>query len=296
VTLPYIAYGELDGRPNIVVDGAPTAGTVLTLSHWPGAATPAALRRDLSAEIALAYLESPDEWVDAAAVSNNHLDTDGVVSVFALVDPETALAHRARLVEIARAGDFSWTNDRTAARIAFAVEARIGAGDAYEILLERMGGWLADPDAARPLWQAEDDALQSTLDLIDRGDVVITNEPELGLSVVEAPPGTSLHPGAVYATAGSFTVLTLQPGATRIDCRYEGWVQFVSRPVPARRDLRPLAARLTERDDAAWSAGAPADIMPSCEPEGPSVLAPELVRELTEAHLASAPPAWDPSA
>lgn len=45
--------------PNIVVDGSPNAGTVLTLTHWPGIAQPARLGADLSAEMAFRYLGAP---------------------------------------------------------------------------------------------------------------------------------------------------------------------------------------------------------------------------------------------
>jgi hypothetical protein len=33
----------------VVVDGSPTEGTVLCLTHWPGIAAPEAMRADLSA-------------------------------------------------------------------------------------------------------------------------------------------------------------------------------------------------------------------------------------------------------
>ena len=78
----YRPYGELTDTPHIVVDGSAQAGTILTLSHWPGAATPDALRRDLSAEIAFAYLDHPELRVDAEFVTNNHFDQDGLVAAF----------------------------------------------------------------------------------------------------------------------------------------------------------------------------------------------------------------------
>ena len=46
--LPSVAAGaafvpaeDLDGAPHVVVDGARLPGTVLSLSHWPDAGTPA---------------------------------------------------------------------------------------------------------------------------------------------------------------------------------------------------------------------------------------------------------------
>ena len=88
----YLAYGELDGIPNIVVDGSAHPDSLLTLSHWPKTPTPAALQDDLSAQIAFHYLDHPELHVPAEVVSNNHFDQDGLMSVYALVDPEGAQA------------------------------------------------------------------------------------------------------------------------------------------------------------------------------------------------------------
>ena len=68
--------------PNVVVDGRANTATVLTLSHWPQAPCPADLRRDLSAQSALAYLSTPcPPRVPAELVTNNHFDQDGLMSV-----------------------------------------------------------------------------------------------------------------------------------------------------------------------------------------------------------------------
>src|SRR5579875_1328473 len=97
--LDYVPYHRLDGRPNVVVDGSPTDGTVLTLTHWPGYAAPPGLARDLSAEMAFAYLDAgAGRHGPARAVSNNHFDQDGLVGLFALARPEEAEPRR-RLLE-----------------------------------------------------------------------------------------------------------------------------------------------------------------------------------------------------
>jgi hypothetical protein len=70
--LGFVPYHELAGRPNVVVDGSPTTGTVLCLSHWPGIASPPGFQADLSAQMAFAYLEAYDRHDPATAVSNNH--------------------------------------------------------------------------------------------------------------------------------------------------------------------------------------------------------------------------------
>ncbi len=101
--MKYLAYGELDGIPNVIVDGSAQADTVLTLSHWPNSPTPVDLRDDLSAQIAFHYLDHPEHHVAAEVVSNNHFDQDGFMSVYALVDPDGAHARRARVSSTSRA-------------------------------------------------------------------------------------------------------------------------------------------------------------------------------------------------
>ena len=54
--------------------------------------------------------------MDAELVSNNHFDEDGLVGVFTLLEPGTALGLRELLIDTARAGDVATYRDRRAAR------------------------------------------------------------------------------------------------------------------------------------------------------------------------------------
>ena len=110
-------------------------------------------------------------------VSNNHFDQDGLVGVFALASPEEALARRALLVEVARAGDFAVTGSRTAARISMVLsayadpersplpdlptddDARTAA--LYRDLLGRLPEICDRPERWRALWAEEDEILTS---------------------------------------------------------------------------------------------------------------------------------------
>src|SRR5262245_16709228 len=104
--MQFVSYADAARQRNIIVDGAATDNTVLTLSHWPKSGTPAALKADTSAEIVFRYLDAPALHVTAEAVSNNHFDEDGLIGVYALVRPEEATRDRSILVDAARAGDF----------------------------------------------------------------------------------------------------------------------------------------------------------------------------------------------
>ena len=114
--------------PNIVVDGSPNEGTVLTLTHWPGYPQPSGYHFDLSAEMAFHYLDEPIEHPTAEVVTNNHFDQDGLVGLHALVEPEPSLANRQLLIDVAAAGDFGTYRDRRAARASMTISAYSGVG------------------------------------------------------------------------------------------------------------------------------------------------------------------------
>ena len=96
------------------VDGSPIGESTpndLHLSHWPGNLTPEPLKRDLSTEIAFAFLDLPEAQRDdllagAEAFVLNHYDTDGICALFVLTRPDDARPHRERLHEVALSGDF----------------------------------------------------------------------------------------------------------------------------------------------------------------------------------------------
>ena len=75
--------------PAISCDGL-VPGAALDLTHWHGNQTPQRFKADTSTEIALNFVVSPEareQWAGAVAV-NNHFDTDGVLSVWTLLDPD----------------------------------------------------------------------------------------------------------------------------------------------------------------------------------------------------------------
>jgi hypothetical protein len=79
--------------------------TDLELSHWRPNRTPAEYRAGTSTEICFRFLDAPRPGPWSAAV-NNHLDVDGMLSIYALVHAEHALAHRETLTRAAEMGDF----------------------------------------------------------------------------------------------------------------------------------------------------------------------------------------------
>jgi hypothetical protein len=312
----YVPYDELDGIPNVIVDGAAHPDTVLTLSHWPGSPTPVALREDLSAQIAFRYLDRPDLHVRAEVVSNNHLDQDGLASMYALVEPEDARARREQLVDVARAGDFATFRARDSARIAWTIaELAAGEGGAgYPELLELLPELLDHPERYRAHWVDEDAHLAATEAAIADGTITVTEHPsrDLDLAVVTIPDGwtarrshrftrigTSVaHPAAIHNATDRFTVVYQQGGRSELVYRYETWVQYMSRRPRARADLTAFAEELTaeEPGDARWTFDGVGDLEPALQLVGAeeSSIPPESFLDRVTTFLRAAPAAWNP--
>ena len=320
--MQYRPYSELTDVPNVIADGHPRRSTVLTLSHWPDSTTPVALQRDLSAEIALAYLDHPEYHVDAEVVSNNHLDIDGFMAVWALCHPDQALADPALVAEVARAGDFGWTEDERAARVAFALGTlrtpssspwgpEVFAGsepeqvaNLYRVLLDGFEDLVAGLDSREELWADQVANMVQTEDALAEGRIGIEENPELDLAVVEVDPSVPVaeygyclqhsgpcHPLPIYRRTACSRVLYFRGDWVGLVYRFESWVRFVSRPVPARVDLTDLAGRLTgmEPSGAVWAYAWPNNPNPPVAWLSPQDLAPTgLKRELIVAEVASA--------
>lgn len=326
----YVPYDESVAVPNIVVDGSANRSTVLALTHWPGIPQPPGLEADLSAQMAFRYLAAPSDHPPARAVTNNHLDQDGLVSVLALTRPELALQHRDLLVDVAAAGDFATYRYRSAARASMAIwtyadEAASPLGDQlaglgygeqcallYEELLPLVVPMATDPDRFRPLWAEEDERLSASEQALASGAVTIDEHPDVDLAVVTIGEGQrrraghrfgsdtfdEIHPMALHRATDRFRILVVHGRRYRLVDRYETWVQYRSRRPLPRVDLRPLAGQLSAAEAGAtrWTATAPSDLSPTLSAGDESSLPPGTVAAAVVRHLASSPPAWDPYA
>ncbi len=324
--MKFVPYQLLDGRPSVVVDGSPAPGTVLTVTHWPGYPPPAGIEDDLSAQMAFHLLERPDLVPGGAeAVSNNHFDQDGLVSIYALVAPDDAVRRRTFLEDVAFAGDFGLCRDRDAARVSMVLYALANGDDLpadyaertgvlYEDALGRLPELCDHVERHRDVWGDEDATLEASDAAFEDGRAVLEERPDIDLAVVtvaEDTPHTGghrfghervsgLHPMAVNTRTERVTLARLRGRRYDVELRYEGWVQLTSRPVRLRRDLGPLAARLQDEEtgDAVWSATPVGGLLPRLQlGDGQeSSIVPDRFLELLSDHLRTAPPAWDPFA
>jgi hypothetical protein len=328
----YVPYQRLAGRPHLVADGPATDGTVLTLSHWPASPTPLAFRADLSAEIVFRWLARRRRWWrrPPPAVSNDHLDQDGLVSVFAIQNPEEALARGEVLCDVARAGDFAVFRNHEAARASFALATladpeRSPLGPAafpgdyaercaglHEELLGRLVELVDNISRYRHLWAEEDSAFRAGEAHLERGAVTVSEHPGVDLAVINVTEGLRdqmatrfvsredavVHPAAVHRSTGCLRLLVVQGRRYRLTYRYESWVRLVSRAAAPRVDLASLAARLEaeERGSTRWSFDGVGSLVPSLRtaPDQESSLDPALVQAMVVDHLSTAHAAWGP--
>jgi hypothetical protein len=326
----FLPYDHIDSLPNVIVDGARSKHTILTLSHWPKSGTPFELKADTSAEIVFNYFDSPRFHVQADVVSNNHFDEDGLVGIFAMLAPAMAERHRDLLVGVAQAGDFGVFSDRRAARIVFTLSAYADAdtsplhsslfarpyaeraGELYARLLDVLPRLLTNLNDYRSLWEGEDEKLSASEELIEQGIVTIEERPDLELAVVRMPEElvsrrvhrftrerlAACHPFALHNKTRCTRLLVLQGRRVELQYRYEGWVQMTSRRPAPRVDLSELAKELNheERAEGHWVFDGVDEITPKLHLDGnagTSIPVEAIVKRI-EHHLRTGRPAWNP--
>jgi hypothetical protein len=276
----FVPFAQLRRQPTIVVDST-GLGAALTLAHWRGAATPEALRDDTSAGSCLRALHAPTTpGLEAVAVTANHFDIDGFVGVWALLNPELALAHEALLRLVATLGDFReidwqhpladhalklacWLNAEEKAHFyePFGAPARRrredeASAEKFAWFLPRFAEVLLAPETGRAAWQLEYERVKAGVAALHGPLTQRTDYPDLGLVVVRTPAPVPYY--ALFGpTAGFDWVLSLYDGQRyELECKYTTWIDLKSRPTLPRLPLAPLAARLNEleRSNYRWGA------------------------------------------
>ena len=201
----FVPLGGSAPQGAISCDGV-VGGASLHLTHWKDNRTPTALKADTSTEIALNFVGSPlaEAWKHSAIV-NNHFDTDGVLCVATLLDPELARAHRELFIAAAEVGDFQeWpqaaSHEADAARVAIgtataganagvrldvaalrldAAITALGAQApseraAYASVLPQLAQLIAGLDAREDLWGPAWTELRDGLVAVNDGRVIAT--------------------------------------------------------------------------------------------------------------------------
>jgi hypothetical protein len=242
--------------PAISCDGL-VPGAALDLTHWQGNRTPRQYQADTSTEIALKFITSPEAATRSAraVVVNNHFDTDGLLSIWVLLDPKEAMPRRDLLIAAAEAGDFDeWPALERGLWLDAAIRAlAAGAADdaaAYEAVLPQLPDLIDHLDERRDLWGSEWDDLQAAVAALESGRLRAERKGPLGLLVHAA--GQAEAPGPLLARrflpGCRRYLLAFERAGGRYDYRYErpryAWADTVVRPVVPAPDARALAEAL----------------------------------------------------
>ena len=277
-------HSGLDGVPKLSVDG--TVSDSIHFSHWEGNETPAQLKADTSTEIALNLVNAPNRnelTRGIELVTNNHFDTDGVLSVWTVLTGQRALELREKLIPAAEAGDFSEFTNEDAVRASIAIQgsdqptpgdesgsplARQLAGAdveddarAYDLVLPEVERLLTKTDEYEPLWRSAWEKIATAMESFERGASQVVELDDAGISLVTVAPDVFSPSGfnptrhaapytaiSRYAKGRLFLITTpLKNGwAYRIDYPYYSWAETMVRPRIERRDFSQLLAELNQ--------------------------------------------------
>jgi len=277
-------HSGLDDVPKLSVDG--TVANSVHLSHWEGNETPAQLKADTSTEIALNLVAAPNKnelTRGIELVTNNHFDTDGVLSVWTVLTGERALELREKLIPAAEAGDFSEFTNESAVRASIAIQgsdqpspsdesgsplANQLAGEnvdddarSYDLVLPEVERLLTRTDHYEPLWRDAWEKIATAMESFERGESSVEEFGEAGLSLITLAPDVFSPSGfnptrhaapytaiSRYADGQLFLIATpLKNGwAYRIDYPYYSWAETIVRPRIRRQDFSQLLAELDQ--------------------------------------------------
>jgi hypothetical protein len=274
----------LENVPKLSVDG--TVDNSLHFSHWEGNSTPTELKADTSTEIALNLVASPNRAAltkGIELVTNNHFDTDGVLSCWTVLTGERALAYRDLLISAAEAGDFSEYSSDDGVRVSIAIQgsdqaspnnddgsplARLLAGEevdddarAYDLVLPKVEHLLTNINEYESLWRDGWESVVAAIESFEKGkskvveysDIsVVTLAPELFDGAGFSPTRHSAPYTAISKFAkGELFLIAIPNGSGwfyRIDYPYYSWAETVVRPQVARRDLAPALQLLNSKE------------------------------------------------
>ena len=286
-------HSGLDGVPKLSVDG--TVSNSVHFSHWEGNETPPQLKADTSTEIALNLVGAPNKnelTRGIELVTNNHFDTDGVLSVWTVLNGQRALELRDKLIPAAEAGDFSEFTNENAVRASIAIQGSDQptpgeesgsplacqlAGEnvtddarSYDLVLPEVERLLTKTEEYEPLWRGPWEKIATAMESFERGASQVIEFDDAGISLVTLAPEVFSPSGfnptrhaapytaiSRYAKGRLFLITTpLENGwAYRIDYPYYSWAETIVRPRIRRHDFSQLLAdfnRLEPEGHGVW--------------------------------------------
>ncbi|HKC62425.1 MAG TPA: DUF6687 family protein, partial [Pyrinomonadaceae bacterium] len=216
-------------------------------------------------------------------VTNNHFDTDGVLSVWTVLAGMRALELREKLIAAAEAGDFSEYSSKDGVRASIVIQGSdasipgedagsplarhlLGKSDAdearsYELILPEVERVITRTGDYEFLWRDVWQRIEAALESFARGDSRVEEDKATGLSLITLAPGVFGSQGfSPTKHAAPFTAISsnahgqlflialpmMNGWGYRIDYPYYSWAETVVRPQIERRDFTQLIARLNE--------------------------------------------------
>jgi hypothetical protein len=283
---------EIANLPKLSVDG--TVSNAIHFSHWQDNETPEEVKADTSTEIALNLVTSPNRenlTQGIELVTNNHFDTDGILSVWTVMTGERAGQYRDVLIAAAEAGDFSEYSTETGIRVSIAIQgsdqasannnsgsplARRLAGAevdddarAYELVLPEVERLITNINDYEDLWRDGWESIASAVESFEVGASRVEELTEHQISVITLAPeifsGSGFNPTrhaapytaiSRYARGMLYVIAIPSPGGWfyRIDYPYYSWADTKVRPQVQRRDFNDALQRLndSERNSGRW--------------------------------------------
>ena len=275
---------DLDSLPKLSVDG--TVPNSVHFSHWEGNETPAELKADTSTEIVLNLVASPQYKKltrGIELVTNNHFDTDGVLSVWTIITGARALELRESLITAAEAGDFSELSTEAGVKASITIQGSDQAGNesqegsplgqylnggtpvdeakAYELVLPEVEQVLTNIGAYEHLWRDGWQQVAVAIESFEKGASRAEELDDVEMTLVTIAPevfspqgfdpakhGAPVIAISRYAHGKMFLIATPYANgwSYRFDYPYYSWAETVVRPRIQRRDLTMLLSRLNE--------------------------------------------------
>jgi|ERR1051326_436225 hypothetical protein len=275
---------QLAGLPKLSVDG--TVANAIHFSHWQGNQTPASVKADTSTEIALNVVAAPNRLEltqGVELVTNNHFDTDGVLSVWTMLTGERAQELRDKLIPAAEAGDFCELSTEDGVRASIVIQGSDSPTDksgsplaqqlakapveddrrAYELILPQVERVLTQTGEYESLWRDAWNRIAVALESFARGSSDVVEDSQTKLSLVTLAPEV-FGPSGFQPDfhAAPFTAISHQARgelfliatpldngwAYRIDYPYYSWAETITRPRVKRQDFTSLVIQLNESD------------------------------------------------
>lgn len=234
-----------DKNKAISVDGAFDAK--LQLSHWVGNSSPKELKADTTTEMSFKLIEhsNKEKYLDGIEfVSNNHFDADGLLSAFVLLNPDYALQHKNKIINMAITGDFSEFTTEDALKSVIVIESLLDEEKsimkdeiknksyssavqyAYEEGFKLIPELINDIDQFEKYWIEEFSFFEESEKSFERQESVVSNYDNLCLSVAEIPK--PLHKVSIYKNTNNDIVLmaTKSNDGNYYDLEYKMWTWF----------------------------------------------------------------------